>query len=283
MIRTIQRMLSELRQFTNQNYDESSFTANFEITMLDDGQDIVCDKILDENPYMLSTYYDLTLTGTERYYLPDSTPFNYDTILMLENISSGTDSPVKTINTIWQDRMEYHEDNIVTDKLVWSIRDNYIEFPNLDNSMTVRIWYTKKPTGFFYGTPAAGSSTSVTFPASATAGEILIDDDIYVGMKVYFSNQVRRITDYTSAKVATITPAWTTAPATSGTIELISPLPDRYQRLIVEEAARKIKIANSDDDSQIGRYTNEQEGLMRKRIARPVVGEPEYIRKIGRL
>ena len=277
-------MMQEVRQFTNQNYDESSFTANFEISMLDDGQDIVCDKILDENPYMLSTYYDLTLTGLERYYLPDSTPFNYDTILMMENISSGTDSPVKTVNSIWADRMEYHEDNIVTDKIPWSIRDNYIEFPNLDNSMTVRIWYSKKPTGFFYGSAQTGSiSTTVILPSSATAGEVLIDDDIYVGMKIYYSNQVRRITDYVgSTKVATITPAWTSIP-TTGTIELISPLPDRYQRLIVEEAARKIKIANSDDDSQIGHYTTEQEGLMRKRIARPSVGEPEYIRKIGRL
>jgi len=283
MIRTVQRMLAELRQLTNQNYDESAFQSNFEMTALNDGQDIVCDKILDENPYMLSTYYDLTLTGEERYYLPDSTPFNYNTILMLEDITGGATSPSRTINTIWMDRMEYHENNIVTDKLVWSIRDNYIEFPNQETSMTVRIWYSKKPTGLFYGTAQAGSSTSVTLPTTATAGEVLIDNDVYIGMKIYSANQVRRITDYVgSTKVATITPAWTTNPST-GTIELISPLPDAYQQLMVAEAARIIKIANSDDDTQIGRYIVEREAMMRKRIARPVVGEPEYIRKIGRL
>jgi hypothetical protein len=283
MIRTVQRCLAELRQLTNQNYDESAFQSNFEMTALNDGQDILADKILKENPYMLSTYYDLTLTGLERYYLPDSIPFNYDTVLMMEDITGGATSPAKTLNTVWHDRMEYHEDNIITDRLAWSMRDNYVEFPNLENNMTVRIWYSKKPTGLFYGTAQAGSTTTtVVFPTTATAGEVLIDNDVYIGMKVYSANQVRRITDYVgSTKVATITPAWTTTP-TTGTVELISPLPDRYQQIMVAEAARIIKIANSDDDTQIGRYIEEREALMSLRIARPVVGEPEYIRKIGR-
>jgi len=277
-------MLEELRIGALDNLDYSSLDSNFEINALDEAQNEVCDELLIADPYILANSFDLTLDGSWRYYIPDSIPFNYETILMVCDITSGTTDPMKTIATAWNDRLSIVDGTVPVDRQTWSIVDNYIEFPLQPISETMRVWYTRRPVGFLYGTVAANAgSTDITFPATVTAGEIIPENDYYNGMKVYVAGQIRRITDYVaSTKVATITPAWTTTPTTSSTMELISPLPERYHSMIVNRAIRKVLLTYSDDDSQILRKIEEDNERMKKRMGKRQKQTPELVRKFDR-
>jgi len=278
-------MLDDMRFAVTENIDYSSLPSNYEINKLDEAQDDLCDELLTTNPLILASYFDLALDGSMRYYLPDSIPYDYETILMISNITDSATLPTKTIVTAWHDRLNIIDDTILTDRITWSIIDNYIEFPNCDSTGTMRVWYTRRPTGFFYGTVAAGSSsTTVVFPTTPTAGEILLQDDIYIGMKVYVGGQVRRITDYVSStKVATVTPAWTTTPVvTTDTVELISPLPAQYQKTIVNRAVQSIKLDLDDDDSGIARKIEQDENRAKSRLAKRQRQMPETVRHIDR-
>jgi hypothetical protein len=218
-----------------------------------------------------------------RYFIPDSIPFNYEKILMVEDYTSST-SPLKTYSTDWLDRMQYFEGLIDDTRLEWSIVDQYIEFPNKETSRTARIWYTRRPVGLFYGTVGTGNtSTALKFPATPTAGELIPENDYYNGMKVYFSGQIRTISDFVaSTNVATIAPAWATTPTDSvSVIELLSPLPDRLHKLIPNIGARLIKAGNDDDTSELRLLISEQIQDIIKRIKKPAAQQPTTIRKTG--
>ena len=285
MIKTVSRMVEEVRLGTNQNVDVSSLPTNYEINKLDDAQDNVCDKLLVTDPYILATYFDLTLDGSWRYYIPDETPYDYENILMVADVTDNTTNPYITMATAWHDRLSVIDKPFLANKEPWNIIDNNIEFPNQPTSGTMRVWYTRRPVGFFYGTVGAGNtSTTVVFPATPTAGELIPKDDWYNGMKVYCAGQVRRITDYDRASAtATITPAWTTTPTDSTTtVELISPLPDRYHKNIINDAIRIIKLVLDDDVINISRAIDEDDERMKGRMATRQKQSPEYIRHISR-
>ena len=149
----------------------------------------------------------------------------------------------------------------------------------------MRVWYTRRPAGFFYGTVGTGNtSTTIVFGTTPTMGEILAQDDYINGMKIYFAAQVRRVTDFVySTLTATITPAWTTTPTDStSTYEMLSPLPDRYHRNIVNEAKRLIKIDLDDDDTQRARKNLEDTTTMNRRMSKRQQQSPEYITHIPR-
>jgi hypothetical protein len=148
----------------------------------------------------------------------------------------------------------------------------------------MRIWYTHRPVGFFYGTVAANAgSTDITFPATPTDGDMILEDDYYNGMKVYVSGQVRRITGYVgSTRVATITPAWVSAPTTASTCELISPLPERYHKQIVLRAIRSIKNYIDDDDTSILREIGMGAEVMKARMGKREKQGPEYVKQVDR-
>jgi hypothetical protein len=286
MILTPQRMLCDLRFGTTDTQDTSSYPAGYEMRKLDQAQDELCDELLLADPLILADYYDLTLTGAERYYLPTYIPrFNFETILQINDITDDATLPGKTISTAWRDRVNIVDGSLSPEYEGWSVIDNNIEFPGLPSSGKMRIWYTHRPVGFFYATLAADAgNTDVTFPTSATDGDIIFEDDYYNGMKIYSGGQVRRITDFVgSTRVATITPAWTTNPVkTTGVIELISPLPDRYHNQIVLRAIRSVKNQIDDDDSSILREITAGSEVMKMRMGKREKQGPEYIRQIER-
>jgi len=279
-------MLADLRFGTTDTQDTSSYPSGYEIRKLDEAQDELCDELLLADPLILADYYDLTLDGSQRYYLPTYIPqFNFESILMITDVTDNANAPGKTIATAWHDRVSIVDDTLSPEYESWSVIDNYIEFPKLPNSGTMRIWYTHRPVGFFYGTVAANaSSTNITFPSSPTDGDVILEDDYYIGMKVYVSGQVRRITDYVgSTRVATITPAWTSAPTTASTCELISPLPERYHKQIVNRAIRSIKNHIDDDDSSILREIQQDSERMKARMNKREKQGPEFIRQVERI
>ena len=276
-------MLVDLRFSVGENLETSGLDSDYEINKLDEAQDALCDELLTANPLILASYFDHTLDGSMRYYIPDSIPYDYETILMVTNISDDSTLPSKTVSTAWHDRLNIVDDTMLVDRISWSIIDNYIEFPNCEADGTLRIWYTRRPTGFFYGLVGAGSTTTtVVFPATPVAGEIIPKDDYYIGMKVYVNGQVRRITDYVNSTVtATITPAWTTTPVeTTDTVELISPLPEQYQKIIVSRAAQSIRLDQDDDDSGIARKIDQDENRAKSRLVKRQKQTPETIRHI---
>ncbi len=204
---------------------------------------------------------------------------------MVTNITSDSTQPTKTVVTAWHDRLNVIDDTMQTEQIAWSVIDNYLEFPKQATTGTMRVWYTRRPVGFFYGVVAAGStSTTVVFPTTPTAGERLLQDDVYIGMKVYVGGQVRRITDYVSStKTATVSPAWTTTPVvTTDTVELISPLPAQYHKIIVNRAAQSIKLHMDDDDSGIARQIEQDENRAKSRLAKRQRQMPETVRHIDR-
>jgi hypothetical protein len=182
--------------------------------------------------------------------------------------------------------MQYIDNSIMTEYEPFSIIDDYLEFPLLPGSGTMRVWYTRRPVGMLYGTCGATvSSTTFTLPTTPTEGEVVVQDDYYIGMKVYFGGQIRRITDYVaSTKVATIDAAWATNPtASTSTVEIIAPLPNRYLDLAVMMATRAIRIAHDDPIQELDYIIKEKLKAMKLRMSRKNSMGGENVRNISRL
>jgi len=283
MIYTLQNIIEKVRWQSNQNTATVSMPKNTLMSCIDDAQNEIADVILDARPDLLSNYFDLTLTGAERYYIPSYIPFDFETILMAEDITSS-DNPLGTIPTDWFDRMQYRTDEIyATYRAPWSIRDQYIEFPNEPNNQTWRIWYTRRPVGLFCGTVAAAGSTSITFPATPSYGDVQPVNDYLIGMKVYSGGEVRTITDFVgSTRVATIGEAWGSTPTTTSTFSILSPLPERFHQFIADVATEMVRIGQDDDGNTIRAMVERKLAKHIKRIERPQIQTPEFVRQVSR-
>jgi len=230
--------------------------ADVESSFVDDAQDFLADKVLSTRPDMLSHYYDLTTTGAQQYYIPDSIPFNYEQILKVEDVtgvsSTTARTGIPTVPTPWGDRLHYSTGLVSPRSQPYSIRDQFIEFPDRVTGRTFRVWYTRRPVGLFYGTVSGTcSSTTVLFPTTPTCGVRVPLDDYYNGMYVEVNDEVKRVSDYVhSTKTATIEGTWATTPTTSDTVSLISSLPIRLHALIPTVGAKMIRGTVNDDDIQ---------------------------------
>lgn len=286
MIKSTRQIIREVLLGTNGSVDDlttlGSDYQNAVIGVIDDACDSVCDEIMLSNPYILSTYYDLTLTGAQSYYLPTYIPFNYDSITLIENISSGADSAEATITTIWGDRMRYIENSVKSwDRVIWSVRDQYLEVPNSESGLVLRIWYSKRPPGLFYGNASAGATTTSVTVASATVGQLVMETSYYVGSYLLHDTQARRITASTNAGVFTVSPAWSTAPATSDVIDLINPLPRSYHQRIVREAIIALRAGNDDPIGELVHLSNREAATMTRRLRKNSAQGPELIRRVN--
>jgi len=283
MIYSVQNMVKMIRWETNHDEGEFSGSADLEMMFIDQAQDTIFDIIADYRPEILSTYFDLTLTGVSQYYIPDYIPFDYEQILMIEDRTS-TDSPTNTVTTSWFDRLAYFDGTISTSQIPFSVRDQYIEIPYKTDNATLRVWYTRRPVPLHYGTVGTTGNTSVIFPATPTGGHLRVQDDYYNGMNIYSGEQVRTISDYVaSTRTATISVAWATNPtANTSTYSLLSPLPERLHALIAQVAIRLIKVGQDDDDTAVARLIIDETDKIIKRLRRPVKNGPNLIRKVER-
>ncbi|KKL27298.1 hypothetical protein LCGC14_2386570, partial [marine sediment metagenome] len=242
---------------------------------------IVIDEILQVDPLIMSTSYDLTLDGSETYYLPDLFKYDYEIITMIENITAGADNPIGTIYTIWGDRLLYRNNwsEYYSNGIKWSLNGNDLNIPTKNTTGILRIWYTQRPTGFFYATAESGSTTTAVIPATPTSGQLVLEDDYYNGMKCVTNNQVTRITDYVASTRTFTFNAQTTAISSSTMFDLMSPLPERYQDEIIDKAIRRALIGNQQDDSLIARYNAENTSRMKNRLSHKTAQAPKRIRK----
>ena len=286
MTKSLQYMLKELRVATKMNSSRSDIDDGVMVNALDASQDAIGDVMLQSDKYLFSTYYDLTLDGSERYYLPDLIPYDYDEILAVNEANGNYET--ETVNTIWGDRLNYvcGSSELYLGALVWSLRGQYLEFPGKPGSGTMRVWYTRRPKGFFYITATSGSTTTAVVGITATKGEIIPTDDYYNGMMISAGLEVRRITDFdaysgASAHTITFSPALQTAVGSSTVVSMVSPLPTRHHQLIIDEAARRIRTGLDDDDTQYIRMNMDSVTRMNMTMAHRT-GGPEYVRKITR-
>lgn len=253
-------MMQQVAAKSNSNSDVTSLGTddqNILINDLDSAQSKIYDILTKQDPLLLSYYFDLVLDGSREYYIPDNLPFNYSQIHVITDITDDSTTPISTMSSNWDDRMNYYDGDWVPVKLMWNLRDQYLEFPELPTGVTVRIWYSRRPVGFWYGTLTSGSTTTAVI-TTPTAGEIVLETDYYNGMWLVKGTQVRHITDFSfSGDVATFTvDAWSTA-ASTDVVSLISPLPSRYHQLIVDEAIRRQMVGNDDDDILVARLQRE--------------------------
>ena len=254
---------------------------NLIVSRLDDAQDLECDDIILADSLILSTSYDLTLDGSERYYLPDLFKFDHEQIQMIENITGGADNPVGTIYTIWGDRLLYRNNwrEYFSLGIKWSLQGNYLNIPAKNTTGTLRLWYTRRPTGFLYATAASGSTTTAVLPTTMTAGELVLEDDYYNGMLCETNQQVTRITDYDAGTRTFTFDAQTTAIGSSTVFNLVSPLPSRYLQHIVDRTVRRYKVGNNQDDTQLARYIAENDSTMKNKLSHKTAQSPKSIRK----
>ena len=251
------------------------------ISRLDNAHDTLIEEILSADAFKLSSYFDITLDGSERYNLLDyDKRWDGELILLVEDVTNVS-YPVEAITTYWGDRLMYNANGGASSfRKPYSIRGDYIEFPTKPTFGTMRIWSIHRPAGFFYCTAASGSTTTAVLPATVTAGQLLIDDDVYIGHRVAVGTQIRRITDYVgSTRTVTFTPAVTTAVGSSTIIDLVSPLPERFHQHIVDLTVRRFRIGADQDDIPIARYNAETEQLMKHRLSKKTLGA-KPIRKI---
>lgn len=284
MIYTVQNMQKRLRFEANYDEDEFGQSTDVEMMYICQAQDFIFDTISDYRPEVLSTYFDLTLTGASQYYIPDSIPYDYEQILLVENVTTSS-SPVRTVPTSWFDRMEYFEDVITASGVPFSVRDQYLELPYETSSGTLRVWYTRRPVPLNYGTLGTCASTTVVLPASPTGGFLRLENDYYNGMRIYSEGQVRTISDYVaSTRTVTVSSAWSTTPTTdTSTYSILSPLPERLHPLVPQVAARLIRIAQDDDDTAIRIFVKEALDNILARLSKPYKNTPHRVRKVGRM
>ena len=287
MINTTEQMILEVKADVGYSMESATLDTNQEnliVSRLDRAQDLEVDDIIKADPLILSTYYDLTLDGSERYYLPDLIKFDHEQIQMIENITAGTDSPVSTVYTIWGDRLLYRNNwsEYFYDGVEWSLQGNYLNVPTKNTTGTLRIWYTRRPTGFLYATAASGSTTTAVLPATMTAGELVLEDDWYNGMLCETNQQVTRITDYDAGTRTFTFDAQDTAIGSSTVFNLVSPLPAQYIQNIVDRAIRRFLIGNQQDDTGIARYIAENDASKNVKLSRKTDQAPKAIRKRNR-
>lgn len=292
MIYTTQRLLQLTRQLSNQNPNVRQMPADIEIMHLDNAHRELSERVLMVRPDLLATSFDLTLDGSLSYHIPDSIPFNYEQILMITELDSNSyEYPTEAFD--WLDRMSVSPSPlsgviIGTQPVSWEIRGNYIEFPSRPDDMTVRVWYTRFPVGFFYGAcgNATVTSTTVELPDTLTAGEIVHTDDYYNGSRIYngADGLVHTISDYVaSTDVITVSAAWGTNPTASTTvIEIVSPLPERIHDVIAMIAARNIRVNNDDNIAQLETMIEKRLDEFLARFRKPQSQEPNRIRKVLR-
>jgi len=137
--------------------------------------------------------------------------------------------------------------------------------PSYSESQTWTLVYMKGPILLHYGTAAAAAAGTITFAASPTKGELVSQDDYYVGsaVRVYSATagafQSRIISDYNATtRVATLRSNWATTP--SGTIlyEICPALPEPYDAIYALDAA-------IDKCASVGMYSQQQVLIQRRR------------------
>lgn len=123
-------------------------------------------------------------------------------------------------------------------------------YGRLNRYNTLHFFIVRKWPPMHYGTAAGGAASTITFDATPTAGNVILRDDVYIGVDLLITNntppgvegQIGRVTDYVgSTRIATVRDAWTVVPDVTTNYGLVVPIPEEYEEMLIEESAQILK------------------------------------------
>jgi len=125
---------------------------------------------------------------------------------------------------------------------------------------TIRYEYSACPADFCYGTASAGTATTITLAATATAGETVLADDYYNGAWIRImsgtgAGQIREITDFAAGTLLATVAAWDTNPDATSVYAICSPFPKDLNRLLIAGAV--IRLGRSKNIIDVGLWRDE--------------------------
>jgi len=281
MIYTLQKLIRAVQLSGIENPDSGTMDPDDIADRINEEQEYLASVVLHIRPDMLCAYWDLTTTGTREYGVVSGMPRYLDHVSVIEDVS-GT-NPMGSRVLRFEERFSYLT-TLSANAIGWYFRGGKLGIPDYDTGTQLRVYYPKRPAPLFYGTVAAGTSTTVTFPSTPTVGELIPEDDVYNGMLVKLDDgQVREVTGYTaSAYKATVDVAWSTTPTTDNVISLVSPIFPRFQEMLHLGAAIRLRAGSDDEINQIrfeyDRLMNQLEAFMGREQSQ----ETKRVRKIAR-
>lgn len=227
---------------------------------------------LGQGYFLRSTTYSYVADQSE-YSLPD----NSVRIHRIERIDGNTPVEVKpiTLAEAWAHRGQWEEDP-------WRSRDGYVvygrkfkivETPGSALTDAIRLYYVKRQPNLHSGTAGAGSTTSITFPATPTQGSLDKTTDAYEGCQVEIlantgEGQIATITAYNkTTRVASA--VFGTAPDSTSTYAIIPEIPEEWHELIAYLAAIECLIIAHDDTTELTMAANKAYQLMKDQLAVP--------------
>jgi len=241
MIYTLQKLIRKTLLHGIENPDASSMDVEDINDTISDVQDWLSSMILRTRPDFLCTYFDFTPSGKLEYGITDGLPRGIDRIHALEDISNGSSRVGSdSIPMKFEQRFSYLNNAMFESG--WYFNHGKLGFPGNPSDGTYRIWYPIQPKALFYATVTSSTDNTVTLPVSLTVGSLFPDDDYYNGMFLLTDdNQLREIIDYVgSTRTFTVDVDWSTNPANTVVISLVSPISGRFQDLLHLESAIRI-------------------------------------------
>ena len=112
----------------------------------------------------------------------------------------------------------------------------------------VRILYSRVPAPLIYGQASAGAATSITLDTNASIIADVYNDDEIMLTGGEGEGQINTISDYSTARVATVS-TWTTNPdATSYYSTLLAQPVSNYPELVAKGAAMRMLYKKRDSE-----------------------------------
>lgn len=212
-----------------------------------------------ETDHPILTRQDVSVvSGTQDYLLP----CNIAEIWRIAKIDTNTGVPLWEV---WPtNEYTFRGDG-------WTVEGNVLRFHNLKlTAETLEILYVAAgDVSIHTATAAAGASSSITFAASPTDGTLDIRPHAYAGYTVRLlsgtgAGQERFVSAYDAeTRVATVRPAWTTAPDNTTVYEVL-PL---YSRLIKHVVADYATLDVLSNEAKSTRRAEAERRLQRKMSA----------------
>lgn len=221
-------------------------------------------RLIDETFFGVETESISLVADQEFYDLPDR--YDSDYYLYDENANRPLDAKPYHV------REQFRNSKTANPPIYAVVGKRVALIPTPSRSLTdaLTLYWLRRFGRLHYGAcSGAGSSTTIKFDTTPTAGELDVRDDYYNGLQVAMTSgtldgQVRTITDYAksgSDHIATVA-AWTGgSPGDTDGYSLMYPLDDRFQKLLTFGA---IIAALEGADMDPTRFYRRREPLARK-------------------
>jgi len=284
-------MIQAIRRRANQPTNSGLVTDSELAQYVNFGQDMVVNKIVEaDEGYFEDQDSSLGFVADQREYdLPERVRGRVISLIERTDITS----PVPLREIRFQDRERYARNSLNlllgSDERFYYLRGQklgVVPTPDSTIANNLRLSFIRRPAELSYGTVASGTSTTLTLPATPTAGTTWQIDDYYNSDSVYIvsgtgAGQRRDVSDYVgSTRTLTLSSAWSTTPDTTSMYSFISPIPEQYHEILVAYAVRAIhqKDLNRDGIATWNETLGTLLGLLLTSIETRVTDEAKYIR-----